>query len=221
MEKLLKNNKPKLLISWCSYEAAKYATTMWHYSKCMPAGITAKLGVWENNKFIGVVIFALGANAKIYRYKGLITCELARVALTKHNTPVTRIVAISLKMLSKKYPRLEQVISYADRDQNHEGTIYTAGNWTYENTVVAKHLLIKNKICHPRSVFAKYGTHGIEWLKKNVDANAKYVETKGKKKFLFLLNRAGSKENVALPYQGKEDGVNPIPALQQNSRAAK
>src|SRR6266545_4204937 len=41
-------------------DAAKYAVRHWHYGRSLPCSKTARLGVWENDKFIGVVVFAWG-----------------------------------------------------------------------------------------------------------------------------------------------------------------
>lgn len=198
--------KADLKLDWCNHKMARYACENWHYSGCMPAGKTVKIGVWENNKYIGCVIYALGANASIANYNGLKTAELARVALRDHITPVTRIIAISIKMLHKLCPGLEQLISYADTDR-HEGTIYKAGNWRFETKVVAKWKKVNGELMHPRSIFAKYGTHSIQWLRDNVDPNAEYVETNGKNRFIYDL-RQKHKSNAA-DFQSAEGGALP------------
>lgn len=169
------------MIDWCSHKAAKFACENWHYSKCMPAGKTVKIGVWEDGRFVGCVIFALGANAAIANMYGK-TCELARVALNYHITPVTRIIKISLKFLKIKNPSLKTVISYADLDR-HEGIIYKAGNWIDEGITVDKWIELHGKHVHPRSIVAKYGTSSISWLQKHIDPKAKRVDTKGKRRF--------------------------------------
>jgi len=51
-----------LRLDWCSHEAAKYAVEKWHYSRTMPVGKMVKIGVWEDSKFIGAVVFAQGNN---------------------------------------------------------------------------------------------------------------------------------------------------------------
>lgn len=182
----------------------------------MPAGKTVKIGVWENSKFIGVVIFALGANAAIQKMYGK-TCELARVALAKHITPVTKIISIAIKMLKKKCPDLDTIISYADKDQGHEGIIYKAGNWENEGITKAKWIELRGIKTHPRSINAKYGTHSIAWLKKHIDPNAKYIETAGKIRFKMSLTKRGtSKDNVASGFQSEERGVIPTVPLQKN-----
>jgi hypothetical protein len=58
-------NKPVLRLDWCSHAAAKYAVEHWHYSQTMPVGKLAKIGVWEDNKYIGAIIFGLGGAALV------------------------------------------------------------------------------------------------------------------------------------------------------------
>ena len=91
-----------LRVDWCSYQAAKWAVEHWHYSRCMPAGKTVKIGVWENGEFIGVIIYSLGANNNIgkpYNLNMTEVCELTRVALSGHISEVSKIVTISQRML--------------------------------------------------------------------------------------------------------------------------
>ena len=59
------NSRPELKIDWCTHEAAKYAVEHWHYSKRMPKSKLAKFGVWEGGKFVGCVIFGVGATPEI------------------------------------------------------------------------------------------------------------------------------------------------------------
>jgi len=126
--------KVDLKLDWCSHEAAKYACVHWHYSKSIPPAPYNLVGVWENSKFIGVVIFGRGANnnlAKPYGLKIEEACELTRIALTKHITPVSRIMAIAFKFLKKQSPLLKLCVSYADPNNGHHGGIYQATNWIY------------------------------------------------------------------------------------------
>lgn len=130
------SSRPELRLDWCSYEAAKYAVEHWHYSRTMPVGKMVKIGVWEDGRYIGAVIFGLGAgNATDGRRFGLAknfqVAELVRVALSSHATPVSRIVAIALRYVSRANPGLRLIVSYADPRQGHHGGIYKAGGWTY------------------------------------------------------------------------------------------
>ena len=126
-----------MLIDWCSYKAAKLAVLKWHYSKRMPKYKQCYLGVWENNNFIGVVIFGLSVTPYLHSSFDLNNtecAELTRIALKKHDAPVSRIVKISLKMIKRQSPGLRLIVSYADPNVNHLGTIYQAGNWIYCGT---------------------------------------------------------------------------------------
>jgi hypothetical protein len=49
-----------LKIDWATPKAAKYACEKWHYTKHLPSA-SCRVGVWENDKFIGVVLFGIGA----------------------------------------------------------------------------------------------------------------------------------------------------------------
>ena len=122
--------KPTLKIDWATHEAAKFAVEKWHYSRCIPKSKLAKFGVWEDGKYIGAVIYGVGATADLVKRYGLEPiqgCELVRVALTSHKTEVSRIVAITLKLLKAKFSGLRLVVSFADPAQGHHGGIYQAG----------------------------------------------------------------------------------------------
>ena len=175
-------SKVDLKLAWCSFKASKFACENWHYSKCMPAGKSVKVGVWENNKFIGVVIFSLGANNNLAKHFGLemTECvELTRVALSTHATPVTRIVSIAIKMLKKQSPKLKLIVSYADTGQGHDGIIYKAGNWIYQGKRHSESAIDPQtgEVKHTRSLHAKYGS--IKGFKR--------VKDKPKHRFVYPL----------------------------------
>jgi hypothetical protein len=123
-----------LRLDWCSYEAAKYAVEHWHYSRSMPAGKTSRLGVWEDGRYIGCVVFARGSNKWLGLPFGLsqTACvELVRVALSVHGTPTSRVVAVACRMLKQQSPGIRLLISFADMSQGHVGTLYQAAGWVY------------------------------------------------------------------------------------------
>ena len=126
--------KSELKLDWASHEAAKYSVENWHYSKCLPIGKLVKVGVWENGKYIGCVIYSRGTAKDLGTKYGLRQdecVELTRVALTKHIAPVSKILAISFKFLKKQSPNLRMIVSFAARSEGHHGGIYQATNWIY------------------------------------------------------------------------------------------
>jgi len=170
--------KPELKIDWASHEAAKYACENWHYSECLPAGKLVKVGVWENGKYIGVVLFSRGANNTLGAPYGLSQtecCELTRIALTKHDSQVSRVMKLAFVFLKKNSPGLKMIISFADPEQGHHGGIYQATNWIYSGmTTAADEYIVNGKRMHGRSMRAAYGSHiGKNFIKK-VLGSSKY-----------------------------------------------
>src|SRR5262252_3045954 len=184
--------KPKIRIDWCSYAAAKYAVQHWHYSQSLPCSKTARLGVWEDDKFIGAVVFAWGANRHLageYKLKMTECAELCRIALNRHTTPVSRIISIAVKMLKRGMPGIRLLVSYADLNKGHEGKIYQASNWLFVGeTGYEAGITLKGKLTHRRTINSKYGTSDIAWLRQHVDSCASRHEGKPKYKYLLPLD---------------------------------
>lgn len=133
--------KADLRIDWATHAAAKYACENWHYSGCLPAGKLVKVGAWERGKFIGVVLFGRGTcNHLPHRFgcDSTSACQLVRVALRSHKTPVSRVVSIAIRFLCKIFPDMRLVVSFASQDAGHHGGIYQAGNWIYEGMTSPK-----------------------------------------------------------------------------------
>jgi hypothetical protein len=228
-----------LRLDWCSHEAAKYAVEHWHYSKTMPAGKLVRIGVWEDGRFIGCVLFGRGAASNIARPYGLDqtkVVELVRVALTKHESPVSRIVAIALRLLRKQSSGLRLIVSYADTDRGHHGGIYQAGGWIYTGVADAGDtaaFMIKGKRIHRRSIGAIGGTQSIAWVRSHLDRGASVVIAGGKHKYLYPLDqamreqiaplskpypkRAASIDSDAAGVQPADGGATPTAALQTST----
>lgn len=187
-----------LKMDWATHDATVFACTNWHYSKSVPAGKIVKVGAWEDGRFIGVILFSRGANKSIASPYGMTqfeVCELTRIAMREHATPVTRMVSIAIKMLKKSNPKLRLIVSYADVDQGHEGKIYKAGNWYYEGLFNAGSMgafIVNGKKVHPKTIHSQYGkgSQRLPFLHKYVDPNATKFITKGKHKYLYVLDES-------------------------------
>lgn len=223
-----------LRLDWATHEAAKFACENWHYSKCLPVGKLVKVGVWERDKFIGVVVFGRGAAPKLASSFGLkITevAELVRIALTKHETPVTRIVSIAIKKLKKSFNGIRLIVSFADPSQDHHGGIYQGGNWVYygiSGTTGGFEYLVGNKWITCRSIGARFGTRVTSEVEKRLRFSDKRkaprkhryamgLDSETHKTILRLSKpypkRAVSKDNVAVTFQVTEGGAIPTTAL--------
>ena len=200
-------NKPILKIDWATHEAAKYACLNWHYSKSIPVPPLVKVGAWENEKFIGVVIFSRGASSNLlapYNLKQDEGCELTRVALNKHLSPVTKIIKLAISFLKKKNPKLKLIVSFADPQYGHHGGIYQAGNWIYNgDTAPSVEYWYNNKRFHSRQVSEKGWNIQQGQKRKTVKpSECKIIKTLGKHRYLMPLNDNIRKqiELLAKPY---------------------
>lgn len=224
---------PELKIAWATHEAAKHACENWHYSKCLPTGKLVKVGAWEDGKFIGVIIFSRGASPfllKKYDLTQFEGCELTRVALSKHATPVSRIVAIAFKFLKKQSSGIRLIVSFADPERGHYGGIYQAGNWIYTGTSGdTVEYYVGGKWRHVR------GAYHLVKGRKDVPVRTR----KGKHRYLFPLDDDiwPKLDSIRLPYPKvnapeaeatmrpsstrEKDGSSPISALHSNKKLPK
>lgn len=217
-------SKSALKIDWATHEAAKYACENWHYSRCLPAGKLVKVGVWENEKFIGVVLFGRGASPSLGSKFDLSQdqcVELVRVALTKHQTAVSRIVAIALRFLKKMCADLRLVVSFADPDKGHFGGIYKAGNWIYcGRSPETKELFINGKWVHWRGGFYAKTDKTPQRIMPGKFRYLMPLDLETREAILPLSlpypKRAVSDTNDTAGLQPAKDGLTPITALQSN-----
>jgi hypothetical protein len=187
-------SKVDLRLDWVGHDAAKFAVEHWHYSRSMPTPPVIKIGVWEDGKFIGCVLFSRGATnnlGKPYGLKNTEVCELTRVALTSHRTAVSRILAIAIRMLSQKEHGLRLIVSFADTEQNHHGGIYQASNWLYAGMTDGydKFRDKGGRVWHPRQVSATgYKRQYGDYRRVPKISECERVPVGGKYRYLYPLD---------------------------------
>lgn len=195
-------NQVKLHLDWCSYKAAKFAVEHWHYSRCMPKSKNVYIGVWEDEKFIGAIIFGMGGgDATSGKRFGIgqffRIAELERVALSTHKIAVTKIISIAIKMLKQQSPKLLMLISYADPRQKHFGIIYQAGNWIYYGRSAKTNIFIdeKGKEFHSRviSESGKVKQYG-KYVKTRKRSELGKIKLEGKYTYLYPLDNEIKKQ---------------------------
>jgi len=209
----LSKNKPKLLIDWCTHTAAKYACLNWHYSKSVPVPPLVKVGAWENDKFIGTVIFSRGASSTLLNPYGLKQdegCELTRVALNKHIAPVSRILMLAVKFLKKKSPDLKLIVSFADANEGHHGGIYQATNWIYSGRTGkgTKYIDASGREWHSRQVSEKgYNIQQGNIRKTVKPSRCTKVLCGGKHRYLMPLTKEMKSKIIKLskPYPKRQE----------------
>lgn len=226
-----------LKIDYCSYKASLYAVKHWHYSKSLPCSKRFMLGVWEDEVFIGCIVLAVGNTPDLgrkYNIGKYEVCELSRVALNKHVTPVSKLLKIAISTLKRDNPGLKLIISFADSNQNHLGIIYQATNWIYTGlTEKSKIWIYKGKEYHTRSVTARgYVNHYGKMSKCPKPSECDSILQKPKFRYLYPLTKEMRNQilKIGKPYpkslcvagvnvststfQVEGNGKNPIATLQ-------
>ena len=198
-------------------QAIKYACTNYHYSKSVPANPLGYNVYNDADEWCGVILYAVGATPNIGSQYNLPVggvLELVRVALNGKQEQTSKAVSMSLKHLKQDAPHCRLVVSYADCDQHHLGTIYQATNWIYVwqmNTHTRGGWIVHGKKMHPKSVHSRIVTiDGVkrhcpqttEAVRKFFDPNATEFFTEGKRKYLMPMDKAMRKQiaPLAKPY---------------------
>lgn len=198
-------------------EATKYACLYFHYAKRVPIAPISFNVYNDNDEWCGCILYGRGASPHIACPYGLAqgqVLELLRVALNgKQGTGRTsQAVSMSLKMLKKHCPLCRLVVSFADCDQNHLGTIYQATNWIYTGCAGEDYgsampsYLIHGVSMHNRTVQEKLRKYGapcnLENARKYLDPNAQLIPSQGKRKYLYPMDKKIRKqiEPLGKPY---------------------
>lgn len=203
-------------IAKANNKAIEYACKHFHYAKAVPVNTLGYNIYNQNDEWCGVVLYGTGANNHIGTEYGLNQgqiYELVRVALNGKQECTSQAIALTLKQIHKDCPLCRLIVSYADCDQNHLGTIYQATNWIYVGTSMQNQTdsswIINGKRIHGRIISdyvrAKGGLKSLtrkEFLRMYFDKNATEYITKGKRKYLYALDKQMKKQiaKLALPY---------------------
>ena len=210
-----------LRLAYVDSKAATHAVMTWHYSKRMPLEPLVKVGVWEDGRYIGVVLFGRGAAHNLGDAWGLQQTEIAelvRVALAKHKAPVSKIVSIAVKLFRKASPGTRMLLSFADPAEGHHGGIYQAMGWTYTGkSSPGKQYFYQGRWQHNREVTA--GAFGKQGAKLSAE-KLKSLPTRdrpGKLRYVLPLDKTLSPlvDSRRLPYPKRggsyeTTGVQPV-----------
>ena len=134
-------------------------------------------------------------------------------------------ISKSLKLLKKDFPHIKAIISYADGEVGHKGTIYASCNFFYQGCGDIP--LMPNysvslvgppyKWIHSRTVSSTYGSHNVEWLKKKIGHTFYRKKESNKHRYFYLLCNKKEKRKIIkslkhpiLPYPKKNSHTDEI-----------
>jgi hypothetical protein len=100
----------------------------------------------------------------------------------------------SFKWLKKHAPEVKVLVSYADPEQEHTGTIYRATNWLYQGCGVSKLmpdfsiLLEEDGLwMHSRTVGSKFGNKSVDNLAKRIGHTFWRKSETNKHRYIYFL----------------------------------
>ncbi len=187
-----------------SHKAIKYACLNFHYAKSVPVNVFGYSVFNDKNEWCGVILYGTGANnniSKQYNLKQGQVIELVRMAMNGKQESTSKTLSLSLKLVKKDSPLCKLIVSYADKDQNHNGIIYQATNWYFTGISMQNQKdsswIVNNTRYHGRIISdwikQKGGLKGLtrkEFIQKYFDKNAVEYVTKGKIKYIYPLDKS-------------------------------
>lgn len=190
-----------------STKAIKYACLNFHYAKAVPNVGLAFAVFNKKNEWCGVICYGVGATNNIaspYNLKQGEVIELLRMALNGKQESTTKAMAISLKLINNYAPNVKLVVSYADSEQGHYGTIYQATNWIYTGYSTDTNLIVNGERKHRRTLGSKFGTCSAEKIRQ-LGYDVQVYKTKPKWKYIYPLTKELRKiyQSMGKPYPKK------------------
>lgn len=170
-----------------SKKAIQFACLNFHYSKVCPAQSLGYSVFNDKNEWCGVILFGGGAGAYMGRPFGLFYgqyLELTRMALNGKQESTSKAMSIAIKLIKKSNPTVKLLISYADKGQEHIGTIYQATNWYFVEDIESsgEEVFYKGRWSHNRTPSSKLSV--IEYRKLDKRKKA------GKYKYIYPLHNS-------------------------------
>jgi hypothetical protein len=131
--------------------------------------------------------------------------ELTRLVCLDHygKNLESHFIGQSFKWLKENAPEVKVLVSYADPEQEHTGTIYRATNWLYQGCGVSKRmpdysikLFEDGEWMHSRTVATRYGNKNIENLARRIGHTFWRKSETSKHRYIYFL--CGKKEKKRL-----------------------
>ena len=194
-----------------SHKAIKYACLNFHYAKSVP-NVGLGFAVFNNkNEWCGVVCYGLGATNNIsspYNLAQGQVIELVRMALNGKQESTTKVLSISLRLIKQYAPNVKIIVSYADSEQGHFGTIYQATNWIYTGFSTDTNLIVNGIREHRRTLGSRFGTCSSEKIRA-LGYKVEVLKTKPKWKYIYPIDKKLKPlcKLLSKPYPKKESGM--------------
>ena len=169
----------------------------WHYSGSINGCISDYcFALYDGFEMIGAMFYGRMAMAnqwKRFADKPTDVIELRRLVCTDEAPKNTEsyFIGATLRWL-KKHTDIKLVVSYADAQHGHKGTVYKASNFKLEGFRKGARVIVFNgKHYHDKTIRTKYKGEIKPYAKRLIEAlesgKAEYAETAGKYCYTYSL----------------------------------
>jgi len=188
-----------------------------HYSHRFPGISELNLGFYVDNKLNTIMSFGQSATPKManslpgkyWELQRLFSFDWAGKNMESY------CIGMAMKHIQKNYSDIKVLISFADTEQDHYGTIYQATNWLYcgkTDKTGGYQYYIDGDWEHPRTTIDKFGTRiHSEIMKMYPDIKFRTIMTKHRYIYILVKNKKERKELLKnlkyeiLPYPKEKD----------------
>jgi hypothetical protein len=145
----------------------------------------------SGNKILGIAVYG----QPISRNSPKSSLELRRFCLApgaEKNT-ASNFLAFTLRWLRQNEPSYTEVLTFADPNQGHRGTIYKACNFLYDGLEEnnPRVVMIGDKVVHIRQYYQKkdgqYSNDALKYQKLVAEGKGKIVPQQRKLRFIYKL----------------------------------
>ncbi len=178
-----------------------------HYLHNMPSATRRCFAVRLDGELVGAVVFTAGArlgHRTLSAARPQQVATLARLWLSDSapKNSESRVIGFVLRYLSRNTD-WKLLLSYADPNAGHVGTIYQATGWLYlgQQAPTSYVDLGDGKLLHPRTVYQRLGSNAVGHLRRTgIPASRRQVSAKHR--YAYLLDPAWRwrLRGMGLPY---------------------
>jgi hypothetical protein len=182
------------------------------------------IGVYEKSesnpffnspKLVGTVVFGPTAGANVSRsisskltHKNLWELKRLWVEDSLGKNTESWVIGQSIRYIKTHHPEIKCLVSYADPDAGHIGTIYQATNWLYQNIERPKGTsgyIVSfdggKKWQHSRTLFNKYGTFNYDKLVEVLPRPFLIKELSVKERYVYPLGSKVERKNLIKSFE--------------------
>lgn len=178
-------------ITQIQHKQAKEFIERWHYSHRIPTGKNISFGLWCGNSLYAVIVYGIGVNPYQAKFLGVDSViEIKRMCRSEPKMPyeLSRFIRLTMKM-TRKLMDFQAVVSFADPEYGHEGTVYKATGFTHEGyTSPEMHLVDANgEKRHRRLAYRMAQRNGISIAEARKALGVERIKTKPKHRWVLRL----------------------------------